>query len=204
MTNKKVQPKNFEHKGVVFKGTHLVICGVCSKSMSLWEVAGPPNSCHFGAVGDNVLLLNEGDIAAPFVSYLTTICITTGHASNVSERPESLRMTNLHVQICKIENIVVKGKDAAMRVKWFYRPEETCSGRRVGISVFKIPYVICCSTLFSHCYQAKVQAFHSLQEVMASDHVELLLQPAASIVSKCKIHSLEQYMVGLYHNLSKT
>lgn len=113
MTNKKVQPKNFEHKGVVFK------------------------------VGDNVLLLNEGDIAAPF--------------------------------ICKIENIVVKGKDAAMRVKWFYRPEETCSGRR---------------------------AFHSLQEVMASDHVELLLQPAASIVSKCKIHSLEQYM-ELQHKTSK-
>jgi hypothetical protein len=36
-----------------------------------------------------------------------------------------------------------------------------------------------------------------LQEVMASDHVEIHLQPAASIVSKCKIHTLEQYMVNL-------
>ncbi|KAL0023728.1 hypothetical protein WJX79_008669 [Trebouxia sp. C0005] len=69
--------------------------------------------------------------------------------------------------ICKIEKVVVKGKDAAMQVKWFYRPEETCSGRR---------------------------AFHSAQEVMASDHVEIHLQPAASIVSKCKIHTLEHYM----------
>ncbi len=42
-----------------------------------------------------------------------------------------------------------------------------------------------------------LQAFHSAQEVMASDHVEIHLQPAASIVSKCKIHTLEQYMVNL-------
>lgn len=35
------------------------------------------------------------------------------------------------LQICRIDNIVGKGRDAAMRVKWFYRPEETCSGRRV-------------------------------------------------------------------------
>lgn len=69
--------------------------------------------------------------------------------------------------ICRIENIVGKGRDVAMRVKWFYRPEETCSGRR---------------------------AFHSTHEVMASDHVETHLQPAASIVSKCRIHTLEQYM----------
>ena len=41
-----------------------------------------------------------------------------------------------------------------------------------------------------------LQAFHSAQEVMASDHVEIHLQPAASIVSKCKIHTLEQYMVS--------
>lgn len=41
------------------------------------------------------------------------------------------------------------------------------------------------------------QAFHSAQEVMASDHVESLLQPPASIVSKCSIHTLEEYMVGL-------
>ena len=42
-----------------------------------------------------------------------------------------------------------------------------------------------------------MQAFHSAQEVMASDHVEIHLQPAGSIVSKCKIHTLEQYMVRL-------
>ena len=40
------------------------------------------------------------------------------------------------------------------------------------------------------------QAFHSEHEVMASDHVETHLQPAASIVSKCRIHTLEQYMVS--------
>ncbi len=39
---------------------------------------------------------------------------------------------------------------------------------------------------------------------MASDHVEIHLQPAASIVSKCKIHTLEQYMVILktFYNMS--
>ena len=42
-----------------------------------------------------------------------------------------------------------------------------------------------------------LQAFHSAQEVMASDHVEIHLQPAGSIVSKCKIHTLEQYMARL-------
>lgn len=41
-----------------------------------------------------------------------------------------------------------------------------------------------------------LKAFHSTHEVMASDHVETHLQPAASIVSKCRIHTLEQYMVG--------
>lgn len=40
-----------------------------------------------------------------------------------------------------------------------------------------------------------MQAFHSAHEVMASDHVEALLQPPASIVSKCRIHTLEEYMV---------
>lgn len=41
-----------------------------------------------------------------------------------------------------------------------------------------------------------MQAFHSAQEVMASDHVESLLQPPGSIVSKCRIHTLEEYMVS--------
>lgn len=47
------------------------------------------------------------------------------------------------------------------------------------------------------------QAFHSKHEVMASDHVETHLQPAASIVSKCRIHTLEQYMVSpvTHHSL---
>lgn len=36
------------------------------------------------------------------------------------------------MQICRIEQIVAKGKDVRMRVKWYYRPEETCSGRRVS------------------------------------------------------------------------
>ena len=42
----------------------------------------------------------------------------------------------------------------------------------------------------------ELQAFHGRQEVMASDHVETHLQPIASIMSKCNIHTLEQYMVS--------
>jgi len=87
-----------------------------------------------GAVGDNVLLLNEEDADAPFVCASIPFfpseghCRWTGHFQN-GEMP---------VQICKIEKVVVKGKDAAMQVKWFYRPEETCSGRRVNADIQKL------------------------------------------------------------------
>ena len=97
------------------------------------------------------------------------------------------------LQICRIENIVGKGRDAAMRVKWFYRPEETCSGRRVRLPSRCNQSPCSCGFKSAVCDS---QAFHSENEVMASDHVETHLQPAASIVSKCRIHTLEQYMVS--------
>ena len=50
-------------------------------------------------------------------------------------------------------------------------------------------------TLGSYSALFALKAFHSTHEVMASDHIETHLQPAASIVSKCSIHTLEQYMV---------
>ena len=109
----------------------------------------------------------------------------------------SCKGVGLVLQICRIENIVGKGKDAAMRVKWYYRPEETCSGRRVN-TVFKCSHSRCsCFSCGSKYVVCDAQAFHSEHEVMASDHVETHLQPAASIVSKCRIHTLEQYMVSL-------
>ena len=133
------------------------------------------------------MLLNQADADAPFVS--TATCKRCWATSSCS-------VASVVLQICKIENIVGKGRDAAMRVKWYYRPEETCSGRRVcPQSTFN--HFICKS---SNCgFNSAVndfQAFHGANEVMASDHVETHLQPAASIVSKCKIHTLEQYMVS--------
>ena len=109
------------------------------------------------------------------------------------------------LQICKIEQIVPKGKDVGMRVKWYYRPEETCSGRRVctepSLSMAPANHLQSDRQLLLETFNDSgvdsAQAFHSAQEVMASDHVESLLQPPASIVSKCSIHTLEEYMVGL-------
>lgn len=100
------------------------------------------------------------------------------------------------LQICRIENIVGKNKDTAMRVKWFYRPEETCSGRRVCSSRHSIKSTPHWLSFGVHGGLLELQAFHGCQEVMASDHIETHLQPIASIVSKCNIFTLEQYMVS--------
>ena len=42
----------------------------------------------------------------------------------------------------------------------------------------------------------EVQSFHGRMEVMRSDHIEALLQDVAHVVGKCKIWSLEEWLVG--------
>lgn len=59
MTNKRAQSKSFEHKGVNYKGG-----ATCVTSCQRFQA----DSTCLCAVGDNVLLLNQADADAPFVS----------------------------------------------------------------------------------------------------------------------------------------
>lgn len=57
-----------------------------------------------------------------------------------------------------------RGSNAKVRVRWYYRPEESIGGRR---------------------------QFHGAKEVFLSDHFDL--QSADTIEGKCKVHSFNSY-----------
>ncbi|KAL1190261.1 Chromatin remodeling protein SHL [Cardamine amara subsp. amara] len=58
-----------------------------------------------------------------------------------------------------------RGSNAKVRVRWYYRPEESMGGRR---------------------------QFHGAKEVFLSDHLDL--QSADTIEGKCKVHSFNSYI----------
>ncbi|CAG7898969.1 unnamed protein product [Brassica rapa] len=63
-----------------------------------------------------------------------------------------------------IEATDARGSNARVRVRWYYRPEESMGGRR---------------------------QFHGAKEVFLSDHFDL--QSADTIEGKCKVHSFSSY-----------
>ncbi|XP_018463648.1 chromatin remodeling protein SHL [Raphanus sativus] len=63
-----------------------------------------------------------------------------------------------------IETTDARGSNARVRVRWYYRPEESMGGRR---------------------------QFHGAKEVFLSDHYDL--QSADTIEGKCKVHSFGGY-----------
>ncbi|KFK30493.1 hypothetical protein AALP_AA7G268700 [Arabis alpina] len=66
--------------------------------------------------------------------------------------------------VAKVESIDARGSNAKIRVRWYYRPEESMGGRR---------------------------QFHGAKEVFLSDHYDL--QSADTIEGKCKVHSFSSY-----------
>lgn len=71
MASKRAQPKTFEHKGILYTGIRVGLCATqphlsCLYLLTLGQIK-VATTVLVGAVGDNVLLLNEEDADAPFV-----------------------------------------------------------------------------------------------------------------------------------------
>ena len=131
MPRQREQPKSLEHKGVVYHGTLSWFSQKHSKLIFAFR-------CTRASWSDRTIRC--------VVLQLVTTCscwtkLMQKHrlwenklvcCAPLRNTPACCALKQYDVQICKIEQIVAKGKDVGMRVKWYYRPEETCSGRRVS------------------------------------------------------------------------